>query len=297
MQHSELTQLQIDHILDHLKVARATPSIRHLNRLIAAYVERVPWESVSRILKRRHTLRTENCPRWPAEFWTDALTIGSGGTCFETNYAFFSLLQSLGYQGYMTVNDMEQTSGCHAAVVILIHRRKYLVDVSLPFDRAVPFHAYAPTRKRSPLQTAAIYPLDSHRYRVTRAHHPHRDIFTLIDVPVGTHEFEDRLTTDYGSGGYFLDKVVIVKAVGGKIWRFNSADQPYRLETIGQREKQQIFLLSEHLDQSLGNYFNMAASTISAALEVIAPARAKEKPAMESAATGGWAFPVRRRFV
>jgi arylamine N-acetyltransferase len=92
--------------LAHLGVTAAPPTLSLLDTLLEAYTRTVPWESAFRIAKHARTGRTEDCPRWPKEFWRDAIEYGGGGTCFESNYAFYGLLRSLGYDGYLTVNNM-----------------------------------------------------------------------------------------------------------------------------------------------------------------------------------------------
>ena len=105
-------------ILAYLQCPPESPGIRPLNRLIRAYIRNVPWESVFRIAKSASTPNSTERPRWPDEFWHDAIQSGGGGTCFETNFALFWLLQQLGYTGYLTINDMGEQSGCHAAIIL-----------------------------------------------------------------------------------------------------------------------------------------------------------------------------------
>jgi hypothetical protein len=93
-------------ILDYLDCPTKAPTLRYLNRLILAYIRKVPWESVSRIIKRHTTLETKNCPRLPKEFWIEAIQHSFGGTCFESSLAFYSSLTTLGYEGYLTVTAM-----------------------------------------------------------------------------------------------------------------------------------------------------------------------------------------------
>src|SRR5687767_6647830 len=90
-------------ILAYLDVRMMEPDTEFLDTLIAAYVRTVPWESASRIIRRENTAETVKCPRWSETFWQDAMHYGTGGTCFESNYAFLRLLQGLGYEGYFTV--------------------------------------------------------------------------------------------------------------------------------------------------------------------------------------------------
>ena len=105
-------------VLSYLGVPAAPPTLDLIDTIVTAYTRTVPWESAFRIAKRARTPDTADCPRWPDEFWTDALTRGGGGTCFESNYALFSLLRALGYEGYLTINNMGETVGCHAAIVL-----------------------------------------------------------------------------------------------------------------------------------------------------------------------------------
>ena len=114
-------------ILAYLGCERKPPSVRYLNQLIGAYIRRAPWESVSRIIKRHTTAQASECPRWPEEFWRETLSWGTGGTCFENNLAFFTLLAALGFTGYLTINDMLDQRACHTASIISLRERKYLV--------------------------------------------------------------------------------------------------------------------------------------------------------------------------
>ena len=91
-----------DRILRFLQIRQQPTTLAFLDELVTAYTRRVPWESAFRIAKRATTPVTADCPRWPAEFWKDAQERGGGGTCFESNYAFFWLLQRLGFDGYLT---------------------------------------------------------------------------------------------------------------------------------------------------------------------------------------------------
>lgn len=266
MIHLELTPDQINEILTYLNQQPAKPSIIHLNQLIAAYIERVPWESVSRITKYRSTAEQEKRPRWPAEFWNDAILTGSGGTCFETNYAFFSLLYALGYTGYMTINDMGETRACHAAIMIFLCGRKYLVDVSIPLEKAIPLNPAGRARRETNLQTVTVISVAERTYQVVRSPHPRPYVFTLIDAPIRLPEYEYAVINDYGQGGYFLDRLVIVKKVNQRVWRFNGAEKPYKLEAFGKAGKLEIELSPDTLVQTLSQRFNLAEDFIKAAL-------------------------------
>ncbi|MCP4359607.1 MAG: hypothetical protein GY796_16490, partial [Chloroflexi bacterium] len=127
-------------ILVHLGIMAVpqTPSIPFIDSLIHAYCRTVPWESAFRIVRRAAVTNPTNCPRWPDQFWREAIQKGSGGTCFESNYAVLTLLQALGIDGYLTINNMEDSIGCHSAIIIWLAGQKWLVDVGFPLYAPLP---------------------------------------------------------------------------------------------------------------------------------------------------------------
>ena len=252
-------------ILSYLGCVREEPSVRYLNRLIRAYIRRVPWESVSRIIKRQTTSETELCPRWPEEFWQDALEYGTGGTCFENNLAFFTVLNELGFDGYLTINDME-TPACHTASIVTLHGQKYLADPTIPIHCALPLYRHQITRRANEFHHYTIRPESNDRYAIERSHHPKRRMFTLVDVPVPLEDYRHAVQKDYEETGYFLDRVVIVKVVEGRLWCFSSADTPFQLEGFDKTSKQAVVLETDTLANSLSENFGIDKDKIALAL-------------------------------
>jgi len=252
-------------ILSHLGCSKEKPSVRYLNRLIRAHIRRVPWESVSRIIRRQTTPETELCPRWPEEFWQEALKYGLGGTCFENNLAFLTLLQDLGFDGYLTINDM-QTPACHAASIITCPGQKYLADVTIPIHCALPIHANQLTRRSNEFHQYTIRPESNYRYAIERSHHPKRRIFTLVDVPVPLDAYRTAVQNDYEATGYFLDRVTIVKVMEGRLWCFTSEDIPFNLEGFDKRSRQELLLEGNVLAKSLSERFGMDEHKIALSL-------------------------------
>lgn len=267
MSQPNLSTDRVKDILNHLGCPARAPTLRHLNRLIQAYIRRVPWESVSRILKRHTTPETESCPRLPDEFWNDAMQHGFGGTCFESSLAFYSLLTALGYEGYLTVNDMGDSIGCHAAIVILLDGQKYLVDNTIPVHAAVRIDLQKAVRRKTQLFDYVIRPVAKNKYEVERSYRPSKNLFTLIDVPVSLPDYLAVVEDDYTeANGRFLKSVVMVKVVNEKGQRFFSDQKPYKLESFDRAGRTEKLIEPESLPRFLAEVFQMPEDSISRGL-------------------------------
>ena len=240
-----------------------------LQLLIDRYTRLVPWESFSRLVRRARHSRDEDCAALGATFWENALNHGAGGTCFESNYAFFSLLLSLGYEGYLTINNMGNQIGCHTAIVIFLDGEKHLVDVGLPVYAVLPIRAGKTARAKSRFFGYTVEPLGDSRYDIWRDPHPDRNAFTLIDQPIVDPDYRLAAIADYQPGsGYFLDKVVINKVIDGNLWRFNSADPPPRIEVFADGQKHEIPLATDPANQ-LAAKFEADRDLIAEALAIV----------------------------
>ena len=252
-------------VLAYLGVPPAPPTRNLLDSLIPAYTRAVPWESAFRIVKRARTPNTAACPRWPDEFWADAMARGGGGSCFESNYAFLSLLRALGYRGYLTINNMGDTIGCHTAIVMHVDGEQWLVDVGMPLHVPLHIDPSAPTRRDSPFHTYTVRPDGAGKYKVERTKHPQPNCYTLVDTPIPDTAYRAAMTSDYGADGFFLDRIIIYKVVGGRVWRFCSNETPPHLESFWDGERTD-HPLNGDIAMIVGEHFGMDVATLRAAL-------------------------------
>ncbi|MBX3085837.1 MAG: arylamine N-acetyltransferase [Anaerolineae bacterium] len=222
--------MQLDHILEYLGIKAQTPSVALLYALMDGYTKRVPWESASRIARRADVTATEDCPRWPDEFWDSALEYGTGGTCFESNYAFSALLTALGFETYLTINNMGSTLGCHTACVVTLADQRWLMDAGYPVHVPLPLDPTTATEAVSPYLSYAAVPDGARRFQIERTPHPKPNCFTLIDLPVPDSDYRAATIADYGVNGLFLDTIIINKLVNGQLCRFTSAEQPFHIQ-------------------------------------------------------------------
>ena len=268
-----------DEILHFLQTEQQPPTLAFLDALLTTYTRRVPWESAFRIAKRAATPVTAQCPRWPAEFWADALERGGGGTCFESNYAFFHLLQKLGFDGYLTVNDMRDVCGCHTAIVVRLGDERWLVDVGYPLYLPMPLVAGQTTQRQTPFHTYTVTPLPDNRFEIQRDRHPKPYTFTLIDRPLADDDYRAATTADYAPGGHFLAEVIVHKVIDGCVWRFNGRADPPLLESfpaLGDPEPATIEPLpAEDAPARLAQLFGMEQGVLQSAFDSLAEAKRK----------------------
>lgn len=255
-----------DAVLRHLDVEPVRYDRDWLDGLLERYGATVPWESASRIARVSTTPRDE-CPRLPEAFWQSAVATGTGGTCFESNAALSALLASTGFAGYLTINDMGDTRGCHTALVVDLAGTRHIVDAGYPLYAALPLDT-GPTSRTSPWLTYDVVPVAPHRYRVENRPHPNPYVFDLVDAAVTPAAYEAALRADYAPGGLFLDRVVLRKIVDGRVWRFASTDRPWQLECFidGTRITTPLPAAIDAAADRLANHFGMPATIVATAL-------------------------------
>lgn len=257
-------------VLSYLDVAPGAPDLALLDALIIAYGRTVPWESASRIVKRARVTSAAEAARWPDEFWQDAIRLGTGGSCFESNLAFWALLRSLGYHGYLTINNMHATIGCHTAIVLQIQGQRRLVDAGYPIYAALPLTTLPVSRQATPFGTYTLRTTAANRYLVELTPLPKPYLFELIDVPVDEAAYCAATIDDYTETGLFLDQLIIRKLIDGQLWRFNSHERPYHLQTFvdGRRSD---YPLSGDVPAALSAHFGIDPGVLAAAFDRLNP--------------------------
>jgi hypothetical protein len=254
-----------ERVLHHLGVEQAAPDLVFLELLARRYAQTVPWESASRIVKRRHSATPEAAVRWTEEFWESAIQHGTGGTCFESNRAFFALLTALGYNGHLTINNMQETIGCHTAIVVTLDGNPWLVDAGYPIYGALPLDPARQTERTTPYRSYRVEPRGNGEYEISHSPHPRPYMFNLIDRPVDDETYRAAAINDYGPQGLFLDRVILLKVVDGAVWRFDSNMQPAMVEEFrdGARREHPI---EEAVPDALSRRIGVAAPIIEEAL-------------------------------
>jgi arylamine N-acetyltransferase len=94
---------------------------------IGGRFSKIPYENLSKIIKRRGHFEDWGKLRLPEEVLEDHVREGLGGTCFSLTYCLYTILVHFGFSCYPVTADMKSGRNVHSAVVVRLDR-DYLVD-------------------------------------------------------------------------------------------------------------------------------------------------------------------------
>jgi arylamine N-acetyltransferase len=259
----------IKNILHHLRIKEDIPSLDYLQALMIAYCTIVPWESVSKIVKKAMCNNPEDCLRLEIEFWTGSFNYGTGGTCYESNWAFYKLLQSLGFDGYLTINNINDKSSVHSAIVVIINKSKYLVDIGYPLYAPIPLVTNSTGYAKYGLINYRSTYIGLNEYVLENFPHPKPYLYHLTDIPIREHDYVIISIADYSETGLFLDRIIIRKLIDNTPTRFDSKDLPYNIHQFQNGTKTKNNIKVENLIPTLSDYFTLNIDVIKKAFAVL----------------------------
>lgn len=260
-------------ILHYLGIEKAKPSVDYLQKLITAYTTTVPWESLSRILRKDKLIEPEKCFRLEAEFWKDAITYGLGGTCYESNLAFDYLLASLGFETYLTINEVKDKGSFHSAIIVIINATKFIADIGYPLYAPIPLNKGKATFvKQQKIEYCATY-LSEDSYVIENRPHPKPYLYHLTDKQVCRNNYLETGIDDYGEKGLFLDRIIIRKVKQGIPTRFDSEDLPFNIHQLQNGLKTKQYLDRENSIATLSEFYNINIDILEQAFQLLAKRR------------------------
>lgn len=161
----ELTREQLEAVLKHFGFDDF-PSIDliGLEAVYRAWCRNVPFDNVQ---KRVYFARGEDglLPGiFPVEFFDNLLEHGTGGTCWTTTGAFYSLLMALGFDVARVTGDMldigEFDRPTHGSTVVSIDGNKYCVDTSILSEEPIPLLEGETASTTTPLLETTSEPVE-----------------------------------------------------------------------------------------------------------------------------------------
>lgn len=123
--------------MGHFGIKPEAPTPMLLESVVCAFA-RIPYENITKIIKRAESGSAEKARRYPDEVVRDHIAWGAGGTCFSLTYALRHLLRGLGWQAECILADRKYGQDTHCALLVWIDGAPHLLDPGYLLLRPVP---------------------------------------------------------------------------------------------------------------------------------------------------------------
>ena len=111
----------------HFDIRRDQPPKVLLSDVVTAFA-RLPYENITKIIKRAEAGSAEKARRYPEEVIGNHIHWGSGGTCFSLTSALMHLVRSLGWEAEYILADRRYGQNTHCALLMWIDGAAHLLD-------------------------------------------------------------------------------------------------------------------------------------------------------------------------
>ncbi|HOW51462.1 MAG TPA: arylamine N-acetyltransferase [bacterium] len=130
---------------------------------ICAAFARMPYENLTKIVKRDAVIGPSSAKRLPDEVISDHLAYGTGGTCFSLTAALVAVLSRHGIEAWPLLADRRYGPDTHCGALVMIGGRPHLVDPGYLIHRPVPFPQGTPVTADNRFNTVELVPVDGGR--------------------------------------------------------------------------------------------------------------------------------------
>lgn len=204
----------LNRMANFLGLQKEPPTLDFLNRIIPVHLERIPYESVSKILYSGEKARLPTLNEYVDRIYQ----YGFGGTCFANNIYFAELIKYLGFEAELNSVDGMDSPDSHVSCKIKIAGQPFIVDFGNMSHFAGPFpltpgkvieDARGDNRfVFTPVDDGQTYRLEFFRNgKLIRSHLSHHGAKS-------PDYFKDRIEESYKPSAYFMQIFCICKHMG-----------------------------------------------------------------------------------
>lgn len=143
--------------LDHFRIDPALPADALLEKVVEAFAA-LPYENLTKIIRREASGSPELARRGPAEVIGDHVRLGAGGTCFSLTAALLHLVRALGWRAEPILADRHYGENTHCALLVWVSGAPRLVDPGYLLNRPVPFGSTQPVSVRTAFNEVVLSP-------------------------------------------------------------------------------------------------------------------------------------------
>jgi hypothetical protein len=120
-----------------------------LERLMEQFTT-IPYENLSKIIKRRSASTGSEQLRLPEEVFVDHLGKGLGGTCFSLSFFLSSILHAGGLDSYICMAHMGNRMNVHCVTIADTRDGKFLLDPGYVITRPLRIDRTEPVTVKTP---------------------------------------------------------------------------------------------------------------------------------------------------
>lgn len=189
-----------------LDLSRINPGRANLALLgdLSYNFSRLPWENLTKYLKKHGVDGGESMLRHSTEVMEDHAASGSGGTCFSLTNALLRIASDLGFNAYTAMADMRHGVNIHCALVVELHDGRYLLDPGYLVAEPVPLSEGRSTEVKQSGQVLRYKPAeDGSRIEMMTTNCRGEDTwrYSLRPEGVGRREFVKHWRASFESNG------------------------------------------------------------------------------------------------
>lgn len=157
---------------------------------VCAAFARMPYENLTKIVKREEVIGPSSARRLPDEVINDHLTYGTGGTCFSLTAALVAVLRHFCVEAHPILADRRYGPDTHCAVLVSFGGRRCVVDPGYLIHHPIPLPSDVPVRVANRFNVVELVPEgDARTALYTRSGNDRKYRLTYKTVPVDGETF------------------------------------------------------------------------------------------------------------
>ena len=176
--------------MSHFGIPSRGESRRLLVSVARAFAT-LPYENITKIIKREEYGSPEKARRYPDEVIRDHVAWGTGGTCFSLTATLMHLVRSLGWDAEYILADRRYGQDTHCALLVRIEGIPHLLDPGYLITDPIPLHEGSEREFKTSINRLVLVPEESQNKislsTVQRGTKTYR--LTYKTSPVDTGEF------------------------------------------------------------------------------------------------------------
>ena len=124
--------------LDHFHIDVSRQSQRQTLADLSHAFSRIPYENITKIIRRAEAGSDEKARRTPDEVVNDHIHWGAGGTCFSLTSTLRTMVRDLGWEAEYLLADRRYGQDTHSALLIRVDGTPHLLDPGFLLTKPVP---------------------------------------------------------------------------------------------------------------------------------------------------------------